>query len=579
MAQKIKKKIKHSLPGLLILILVCSLVVGFSFNLDSNLQTYLALAQNSDTATTQVQVRNAPPVFTIEPLESPVSSSTAPINYGDSISFSARASDAEGNGYYLAICSTNVINPVNGAAPTCGGTAYCISASTTPGTTASCTYSNVTLVAEQVDWYAFVCDNHLTEADCNPLPGHQNLGVDGGSPFFVNHNPTLLSVSTTDDNKDPGGAFTITADAYDMDLTAPDDMLTLYVCGTNSFATSSGCASGQELCHATSTATEDPSCVYNDVAPTPHGASANYFAFIMDWHWLAATNSPQQSTYTVNNVRPTLSGVFIDSHQGPNITLTMKGQAATIVYASSTSVGDNNGCTDLVGATSTIYMSSVAGGADCAHNQNNCYIATTSCVLSDCSGVNDALATYTCSSTLEHFTMSTDLAGGFNPRNLSNWLARLTVYDEALSTSSITTTGKDLNTLTAIDVTEPAIPYGIVKATFNTGAVDATTTVVNFGNGPLDSILTGTDMAGPGTIGVWMQQWATSTGGFVYPTGFYLTSTTTPTAGLVIPRPTDQTNVTDDVYWGIGIPGGTPSGTYNGINTFQASLNGNGNWN
>jgi hypothetical protein len=356
-------------------------------------------------------------------------------------------------------------------------------------------------------------------------------------------------------------------------------MLTLYVCGAAGFSTSTGCTIGPELCHATSTATDNPSCVYNDVAPTPHGASSPYFAYVMDWHWLSATNSPQQSTYTVNDVNPTLSNVILNSGQGSSITLTMKGQAATIAYASSTSVGDNNGCTDLVGATSTIYMSSVADGPDCDDDPNDCYIATTTCVLTDCDDANDAQATYTCSSTLAYYTMSTDLAGGFNPRNASNWLARLTVRDGSVSTSSITGTGKDINTLTAIDVATSTIPYGIVRATFDTGAVNATTTIVNYGNAPLDSILEGTAMTGAGTIEVWNQQWATSTG-FVYPAGYVLTTgTSTDYAFLQIARPTSEADVTDDVYWGIGIPGGTPSGAYTGTNTFQAYLRGTGDWN
>jgi hypothetical protein len=577
MAQKIKKKIKHSLPGLLIIILVCSLVVGFSFNVNFNLEYYLALA-NTDNATTSVQVRNAPPSFmpTFDTVENPISSSTSPVNYGGTISFNAKASDPENNNYYLIVCSTNSATAHNSGAPTCGVTTYCVSPAASSTVAAVCTYSNVQLAAQQIDWYSFVCDDHSDEADCSPV--NQSLGTDGGSPFFVNHAPSITQVITTSDNKDPGGAFTITASSTDPDTDGGDDYLTLYVCDTNSWATSSGCAVGHELCHATSTATDDPSCVYNDVAPTPHGNSANYFAFVMDWHLLAASGNPQQSHYTVNNVRPTVSNVVINSGQGNAITLTMKGQTPTVVYASSTSVGDTNGCTDLVGATSTMYMSSIANGPDCAEDQNSCYIATTTCFISDCAGADDGQATFTCSSTLAYYTMSTVDDGGANPRAGSNWLARLTVYDESLATSSITSSGKELNTLTAIDVATSSIPYGVVKATFDTGAVKATTTVVNFGNAPLDSILTGDNMTGPGTIGVWMQQWATSTS-FIYPSGYVLTSTTTPTASLDIARPTSLADVSDDVYWGIGIPGGTPSGPYTGTNYFEATLKSDGNWN
>ena len=42
-------------------------------------------------------------------------------------------------------------------------------------------------------------------------------------------------------------------------------------------------------------------------------------------------------------------------------------------------------------------------------------------------------------------------------------------------------------------------------------------------------------------------------------------------------KPTSVTDITDDILWGIGIPGGTETGSYAGTNTFSAVIDGD-NW-
>lgn len=571
MSQKIKKRIKHTVPGFVIICLINLLVVGLFFN-NLNLPD-LALGINNaqaDTATTSVTVKNAPPAFTVQPAESEVSTTTSPTNTGASVTFTGQASDPETNQYYLIVCSTNAVAPANGDAPSCGAVQRCRSGATNSGVATSCRYDNVQDAAQTQDWYAFVCDNHATEADCSLAS--QGTG-DSGSPLSINHNPFLASVSTTDDNKVPGGTFQVTAQAYDNDSAGTQDDVTFYICDTNSFATSTGCASGHELCHATSTT--NPQCSFADTAPTVD-QSYTYYAFAYDNHYHQATNTPS-STYTIINVAPQASNVVLtaSAFTGSNINPGIKNGTSTIVYATSTSITDNNGCTDLDQATSSAFLSSV--GFMCVGDANNCYhMAAASCAITECTDDQDTTATVVCSSTIANYAVPTDASAG-NPKSALTWYARMQIFDEAAS-GAATSSGVDMNTVTALDVTENTIPYGQIKSGQDTDYFNATTTVVNFGNAPLDSTVTGTDMTGPSTIAVYNQYYSLNM--FNYPTGATaLTSTTTPEAGLSIARPTSAANVSGEVLWGIGIPAGTQSGVYTGTNTFGGALESGGNWN
>jgi hypothetical protein len=569
MAKKIKKKIKHSLPGLLILILLSSVVAGFSFNLNLKLTAQKALA-NNDNATTQVTVRNAPPQFTGDAAENPISSSTSPRNNGSSIGFTAQAHDPEGNSFYLIICSSNAVTASStGGAPTCGAITRCTSTITANDGTANCTYSGINNAAESEAWYAFVCDNHTAEGDCSAA--NQGSG-DSGSPFYINHAPTFTAVNTTLDNRNPGQTFTMTATAFDTDaIDGTDDLLSLDICSTNAWATTTGC-SAVTLCHATDTAVTDPTCTFATSTPASHGAFT-YFAFVKDWHQMPASGNSQTNSYHVNDVSPVISNVVLTSLQGNSITVAMRGTASTTIYATSTSVTDNNGCSDLVGATSTIYYSNVANGPNCTGSYDNCYqMGASLCTLSDCNGGVDTQATYTCTTSISFHAIPTDAATN-SPYTAFNWLARLAVYDQANSTTSMSS-AVEVNTLQAFEVTQATIPYGTVKSSFDTGAFNATTTVVNYGNCPISSLIIGTDMTGPGTIEVWKQIYSTSTFTYGVAAGRYLTSTSSiDDAHLNCKKPTDaQVDQTDDIYWGIGIPSGKPSGLYSGTNTFTAIL-------
>jgi hypothetical protein len=616
MSKILKKKIKNTLPVIVLFCLLNALVLGFSFNLNLNFvkpilqKGFVNLASNveASTATTSVQVKNSPPDFkngvgaTVYPAESPASTSTSPVNVGGSIGFTATGNDGEGDNYFLIICAGNKATS-SGTwpyAPTCvASTQFCVSAKASSTVAAACTYNNVAdpgYLTQTQAWYAFLCDDHLGSPQCttnsgggNPPYNTVNQGngsTNSASPFYVNHAPHLNYLYTSIDNQNPGQNVTITASTTDYDHAGSNyNKQNFYICATNSWTVGGGCG-GATLCHSTSsvpsTASSSVSCAYTIPIPSNHVAFP-YYGFIKDQYQMPATTTRGQGStnnYHVNNVAPVLSNVTLN--QGNNVTLNISGAPQKLVKASSTSVTDNNGCPDLSSATSTIYLNSVAGGFACAANNSNCYkIGTSNCAISNCSGASSISATVTCSTTLAFFTMPTDASAPASTTN--SWFAKIKVADSpGLSGSSTynTLNGVEVISSAALNVTEAAIPYGQVQAGTNTGSFNASTTIVNYGNTPIDTALIGTDMlknkVGPEKIRALNQQYNINP--FTFTAG-NMSSTTPSTAAVGIARPLDFTPVTHKIYWGINVPFGVPSNTFYGVNTFTVVLNKYDTWN
>ena len=578
MAKIIKKKFLNSLPSFLILSLLTMSVAGliFNFNIEiGRIGDRLGLsishpeveAQSTDTATTTVTVKNAAPSITGDPAESPASATSSPVNIGDSISFVATASDAENDNFYLIVCDQDGVTPgANGSAPSCDHTQFCVSATTTAGTQATCSYSLGAIVSETQDWVAYVCDDNSIDADCSAT-SKSGTG-DSGSPFHVNHAPTLSAVYTSVDNQNPGDDFTFTATSTDSDILGGPDVLELSICSTNSWATSTGCAA-DTLCTGTSTS-PNVSCTWTSGVPLADQAYT-YYAFVKDDNEMPATGNSQNNTYTVNNVAPSVTSILLNN--GNNIVLNIKGAANVDVYASSTTITDNNGCADISSATSTIYLSSVTGGYDCSADDNDCYqIPSGSCVISGCTGGSDTDVVVECHTSLAYYAVPT-VAGDSNSHGADTWLASIKAFDEALSYASSSGSSVDVQVSTAIEVTQVMIDYGTLVGGTDTGSDNATTTVVNAGNAPLDADLIGDDMlrngTGPEYIAASNQELSLSN--FTYGAGTNIASSSQTSVDTYIPRPTSTSNVEDDIYWGISVPT-ILSGDYNGLNTFTAVL-------
>ncbi|PLX27043.1 hypothetical protein C0583_04845 [Candidatus Parcubacteria bacterium] len=583
MSKKIKKQIKRSMPVFVITcLLVSTLTAGLVFNLDFNLvkntDNEISLEMNlheakADVATTTVTVKNAPPNIDVDVAEDPASASTTPINVCNKAEWTVTASDPELNNYYLIICATDSATPNNGGAPTCGGGAgntFCVSGATVSGSQATCVDAAMADPgAEFDDWYGFVCDNHATEAACQD--SSQGSG-DPGSPIYINHAPDYTAVITSDDNKDPGGTFTVTASVTDGDVQGGADVLILDVCATNSWATSTGCEGGS-WCTGTSTSA-DVSCSFATSTPAVDD-TYSYYAFIKDWHEMPAPVNGRTANYTVNNVAPIVSNVVING--GAPIEIEMKGVASTTA-SSSADIYDANSCLDIVDATSSIYISDALlapGGLNCSADNNYCYqMETTDCVVSGCSGSSFTTAQVLCTVEISYYATPTDNFGT-NPQDGDNWLAGVTgIDDDGLKGASTSVSGVELISLEALDIQEDEIPYGSIRGGQNSGDANATTTVENYGNVPINTQVEGLPMwDNTDTYWITDANQEFDLNNFTYGLGSYTLSSTTPdTLNTVTPKPTSFTGVSDEIFWGINIPGGTPSGDYDGLNTFTAVL-------
>ncbi len=234
----------------------------------------------------------------------------------------------------------------------------------------------------------------------------------------------------------------------------------------------------------------------------------------------------------------------------------------TTVYATGTAI-DLNGFSDFLFATSTIYRTGV--GPSCTPNDNSCYqIASTSCSFTNCSGNSCEVI---CGADIAFFADPTD-GGAFIGEE---WEAQITIVDQSGYRDTGVTMGVELGTLRALAV-ENEIDYGELEVASDTGATNATSTVINKGNDYIDVDVYGTDLVGnASTITVDNQKFATST--FSYTACAFcpfLDSNPVP-VGVNLIKPTSYTPIETDIYWGIQVPLGTAGVPHYGQTTFEAA--------
>jgi hypothetical protein len=146
------------------------------------------------------------------------------------------------------------------------------------------------------------------------------------------------------------------------------------------------------------------------------------------------------------------------------------------------------------------------------------------------------------------------------------------VEDASAGYDSNTSMGQELNTLRAID-TNSAIDYGSLEVNNDTGATNASTTILNEGNVEINIEISGTDLSDGLSSVIPSNEQKFSTSTFTYSTCGVLCdplSSTTPTeldVDLSKPTTTPPT-VEDDVFWGINIPFGVNSAPHQGVNVF-----------
>ena len=518
--------------------------------------------------TTAVLVGNEAPGFTVQPFEDPVSSTTTPTNVGSNTIFKATAIDTNEDNYYLIICSTNSVTPVNGSAPTCGATTWCTSTATLSGTQASC--NRTALIGDSTSnvWYAFVCDAN-SSAQCST--SSQGSG-DSGSPFEVNHAPEFSAVSNDDGSGvNPGATVTWSTTASDSD----SDTIKLLVCKTSGI-TGDTCdgGAGDTWCSSSFVAS-NPSCGYNIPSVYPDDTYSAY-VYIVDEHNFPATSIYQASdvSFVVNNVAPTLSTITING--GSNIDLLESTTKEVVLTAT---VTDNNSCYggEIDSTLAYVYRSSIGyTGCDTLEeaNKNNCYPEITCTVVGgSCTDITDGSANYTCTANIQYYADPTDLLTQFPD---DTWLDTIKVLDDDGSDDELEVgTGVEINSLTAFTVTN-SINFGSLAVEQSNDPLDKITTTTPTGNVGIDHEVSGaanmcTDYptCSSGTpIGVAYQKYSL-TALTSYASGAVLSTTPVETE-LNVPKVTTGTPVTKDTWWGILIPTGTIPGAYSGANTLTA---------
>lgn len=253
---------------------------------------------------------------------------------------------------------------------------------------------------------------------------------------------------------------------------------------------------------------------------------------------------------------PVITNVTLND--GLDISLTPG--ATTTIIASST-VTDFNGISDFAFATTTFYKTSV--GAACTPDDNNCYVATSSCSFVNCSGNSCSLQ---CTAPFAFHADATDTDGA------EEWFAFMEVSDQGGSVDFDTSLGVELFTLRALDVLN-AIGYGVVDINENTGAFNPAVSLVNQGNEPIDVTIGGTDMTDGLTSVIPAAQQLFSTSTFTYDSciGCSTLSVIGANVEVDLPKPLSSSPaITDAIYWGIEVPFGTASAPHTGVNFFTA---------
>jgi len=482
------------------------------------------------------------------------STGSAPANVDTNVSFTATSTDTDSDDWKLIVCSTSSAPTASSSVPSCAGgdsSLWCVSSNWASSTVSNtCAYTATSTNAESNAWWAWTCDYNIYDPKC-ATSSSQGSG-DTGSPFYVNHRPTLTSISDDPDPVSPGSIITFaTATTSDADVDTATDTVKLFVCKAAD-ATSSGCGVGGTWATTTLIAS-NPS-----VTTTPIGVGANaYYSYIFDNHGLDASTNGASSTFTISNATPTVSTVLINSGSS-TINLIENSTTTTTVTAT---VSDANGCGDIATTTLKFYRSEK--GDACSADENDCYSSTCTQNGGSCTvGGTDTDATYTCLADLWYYADPTD-AGTYEAYN---WVAKVTSQDAATASHSASST-IEVNSLLAMDVAD-SIAYGTLG--LGETSNQATSTITNTGNTDIETNVYGADMTcESGSIGVGSQEYST-TAGFNYGSG---TDLTTGSSTVIVDLPQRATStISDYIYWKLQAPATAVGGLCTGVNTFFARV-------
>lgn len=605
-----KITITTALTGMFVFLLVFVFDVG---------QTHLQVVEAQSTATTTLTVRNIPPQWDVDAYEQTGASVNNPINSGDTMEWTARATDQ--TDYWLLICSNNATptptaaasfgdigDPAN--APSCDASAtqWAVSGPTASGdfAVAATTTSEDAPFDESNEWYAWICDDDDQDPRCNAT-FKQGLDATNSSPFIINSRPVLTSVSN-DSPTLPGDDVVWSSVSSDPDTLRTDEIV-LHVCATNSFSNGS-CDPGETLGTSTPGITQNATSSYTISIPTQDYTYEAY-AFLVDEFNHQAVND-FQSDFDVANATPEVTSSSIILNGGLDIALSQPA-AETTGFTIEFEVSDENSCEALDGSGNSlgagsefsdnivsVFRESVGtttcDGTAGSYDPTSCYpsgVATSTWNLSctpqtaTCGGNTDETMTYDCTYPLWHVADPTDGTANTEVQFPNeDWFAAVAVIDDNGATSTYVRgdTGVDLTSYLAFDLAASEIAYGALEPGEDSGNLIATTSILATGNVGVDQELSGEAMCdgyAPGspcptsatsTIPADSQEFGLSS---VTAYGSGTDLATTPqllTLGVSKPVST-STSPSEGIYWGIGVPSTiTFAGSYTGQNTFAGEI-------
>lgn len=294
------------------------------------------------------------------------------------------------------------------------------------------------------------------------------------------------------------------------------------------------------------------------------------------------------STVLVTSSTPSISSVVISQNPASAGSSTPQ----YIVLTASTTVPvyvmaqilDPNGCTDTYAGSTTIllYRSGLGGGttasstcnATSTTNNTSCYKASAFNSTGTCTGAGSTTFNVTTTFSVWFYADATDASSAYSGQN---WMATIIVTSTAgVGANGDTpraTTSDMMQTLSAINVTTSSINYSSVSAGSNTGSGTFVATTTNVGNSTTTLQLSAyqTLMSGANVIATGSQYYATSSFTYGGSTGTALTGSAFTVNGFLLVTPTTSAAVPGAAtFWELGVPSGTPAGTYNGFNQFTA---------
>ena len=595
-------------------------VIILAFFIDSRNVGQFQTAMATSTVNTSVTVLNTPPAWTTAAEEVAESSAANPTNSGNTMSWTAKGTDSSGDDYYLLICKTNGAATANAdAAPTCnggGGNQWAVSGVTVSAEFATAATTTTESFTQSNAWYAFICDDNTILPKCNLNgTGDQQGSGNTASPFVVNHRPTFTTYAD-DSPKNPGTLVTWTTTSSDPEGAEADDNVNLFVCKTNSFATTTGTCNGGQWCTSGLTAT-DPTCDFTLEDPKPDRNYAAY-GFIIDQHnhgalYTGGNLQGTDSVLTVSNVAPTITAASISLNDtdlvGPLVLTQAQGQ--TTGFSVKFTVADQNSCIanssttpEIIHTSANVFRSDKDGIASSTaqydpnfaytHDYHTAYGASGWNLVctqdaNTCMGEGDSAVTWTCTFPLWYVASPTDAN---TPWTSNTWKASVTASDKLYATSTEVegSTPNEVQSAMYFNVATTSIAYGgLEPGQWNT-TLSIPTDLSTIGNTGLNERLYGDDMCvtypsctgyATSTIPVTEQKYTvTQDALYAAGTSLQLDDGLGALLALHIPKTTaTSTPQARNTYWGINVPIAiTFSGNYIGQNSLIGTVSDPADW-